>query len=259
MHLNLGCEYDGRMDPAQIPSQPAPPMPTVTPPPAPPSQKKSMMLPLVVTVIVTAILVGTAMYLLVNAQSKSKEILLGNQVSDLQAQIADQKAASQSAKQTTAAETSQLLKTKFSLDILRFWKVEQVFQSPSDPNVFVFIGPRSGISQDIRKFDATNIPNYLQSDRVDLTAYMTYLIKISLAQDEELRGVGIDQGHFVFYKAPVGDSPGPCHSDWLVSDLNYIDISSPSAQAEAYTISEEKRQAEQQKQVACQQEIDKGQ
>src|SRR4030042_5501269 len=58
---------------------------------------------------------------------------------------------------------AQQLKIKFSLDILRFWGVKEVFQYPKNPYIFYYITEDS-TGFIIGKFHASKDKNYLQNE-----------------------------------------------------------------------------------------------
>lgn len=126
--------------------------------------------------------------------------------------------------QQLAQSISQQLKTKFSLDILNFWGVEEVFQDPKNPYIFYYVS-EDGSGYSIGKFDTSKDRNYLLDENPDIPLYNEFLYNENLSNNNEFRGVGFDGNKFVFAETNRDDSPGPCFSGWSYKNLNSIDIS----------------------------------
>ncbi len=145
---------------------------------------------------------------------------------------------------------AQILKQKFSLDILRFWGVRRVFQYPQNPNIFVYIS-EDGLGQHICKFDASKDKNYLQDEYPDIPVYNKWLLNVKVSSGNEFRGVGFDGSKFIFTETSKGNSPGPCFSGWLYNNLSYININASQITRQPYTVSNQKLQQVQNEMKEC--------
>lgn len=148
----------------------------------------------------------------------------------------------------------QLLKMKFSLDILRFWQVDQVFQYPQDPNKFYYI-LGGGAGESIEMFDASKDKNYLQDEYPSVPTYNEVVYNEKISDGNEFRGVGFDGNKFVFMETSTDDSPGPCYSPWLSSKLSYIDVTASTITRQPYIIPSEKQQQEINNRNICQENL----
>ena len=131
------------------------------------------------------------------------------------------------------------LNLKFSLDILKFWGIREVFQYPQNPDSFYFVMNEKNSAR-IVEFDASKVDSYLQNQSVDFPAYFENVFLDKFYGDLELRGVGFDGKKFVFAKTNRDNSPGPCFSPWFYENLNYIEVDSTPAVRKSYSLSSEK-------------------
>lgn len=146
------------------------------------------------------------------------------------------------------------LETKFSLDILKFWGVKEVFQYPKNQYRFYYITEDStGFS--IGKFDASKDKNYLQDKNPDIPQYNEFVYNEKLSKGDELRGVGFDEDKFVFAETSKENSPGPCFSPWLYGNLNYIDVNTSKIERNSYTVSAQKLQQANNEVADCQKNL----
>ena len=220
---------------------------------------------LAVAIILTALIVGGAVYFWQNSKLKSIEQSLQEQISSLNNQISQLQQVSQDPQIEPSAENenaqpgiglteAQALKQKFSLDILRFWGVRQVYQYPQNPNIFVYIS-EDGSGQNIWKFDASKDENYLQDEYPNIPAYNKLLINAKISSDNEFRGVGFDGDKFIFTETWADNSPGPCFSPWVYGNLSYIDINASQITRQPYTISNQKLEEVQGEAEECQKNL----
>ena len=220
---------------------------------------------LVIAIVLTALIVGGTIYAWQNSKMKSTKQSLQQQVSVLQNQISQLQKIPQSQQVETPTESDntrpnsglmevQLLKQKFSLDILRFWGVRQVFQSPQNPNIFVYIS-EDGSGQNIWKFDASKDENYLQDEYPNIPAYNKLLLNVKISSDNEFRGIGFHGNKFIFTETGKDNSPGPCFSPWLYNNLSYIDINASQSTRQPHTTSDQKLQQVQSETEECQKNL----
>lgn len=150
---------------------------------------------------------------------------------------------------------AQQLKIKFSLDIMRFWQVDEVFQYPRNPYIFYYISEDSS-GFHIGRFDAGKDKNYLQDESPNIPAYNAFVYSEKLASDNEFRGAGFDGEKFVFIETERDNSPGPCATPWLYGKHSYIDVDINGVQKKPYVLAGQKLQ-EINKQVAdCEKEFE---
>ncbi|OGI16129.1 MAG: hypothetical protein A3E38_03345 [Candidatus Moranbacteria bacterium RIFCSPHIGHO2_12_FULL_54_9] len=133
------------------------------------------------------------------------------------------------------------LNLKFSLDILKFWGIREVFQYPVNPEVFYYISnSNAGKSATVSKFDTSKVEDFLHKESYDLPKYNENVFLDNFYGDLELRGVGFDGDKFVFAKTSRDNSPGPCFSPWFYESLNYIEVDSTPAVRKPYSLSNAK-------------------
>ncbi len=149
---------------------------------------------------------------------------------------------------------AQQLKTKASLDLLRFWSVRSIFQDPQNPRMFYYTS-RSGTQGMIATLNTQKDKNYLQDEHPDIPSYTDVVWEEPLADDVEFRGVGFDGNKFVFIKTHIDHSPHPCFSPWLYGDLNYVNIFLSPAKKMIYIPSDFKLQQEKDKMASCEKEL----
>jgi len=131
------------------------------------------------------------------------------------------------------------LRTKFSLDILKFWGVKEVFQYPENPYKFYFISEDAS-GQNIWMFDASKDSNYLRDENPDIPKYNELLYNEEISRENEFRGVGFDGNKFVFAETSRENYPGPCFSAWQYPKLSYIEINTATISKKSYKVSPEK-------------------
>jgi len=222
---------------------------------------------LVIIIVLTIIIVGSAVYFWQNLKMKSAKQSLQQQIFVLQDQIGqllqvsrDQKIEKSIENEDTQSSSgltevdAEALKRKFSLDILRFWGVRHVYQYPQNPNIFVYISEDSS-GQNIWKFDASKDENYLQDEYPNIPAYNRLLLNVKISSDNGFQGVGFDGSKFIFAETNKDNSPGPCSSPWLYGNLSYIDINAPQITRQPYTISNQKIQEVQNETEKCQKNL----
>lgn len=226
--------------------------PQVTIPQEKSSKHKLQVVPLILAIVLTAVVVGSGVYFLVSTQFKTKEMALTDQIAELKLDADTNRELIRVKNDATEDKYDRavLLKTKFAYDILRFWGVEQVFQDWHDPNLLYFVGLRSGSVQTVYKFDATDVPDYLNTEVQDVPP-LTVLITLDVSPDEIYYSAGVDGDKFVFYKQPIGSSPNPCESPMLYNNLQAVDTKSTDPVLEDFTASEARVLVETQKQEAC--------
>jgi len=222
---------------------------------------------LVITIVLTALIVGGVVYFWQNSKMKSAEQSWQQQISVLQDQINQLQQVPQNQQIETLTENedtrsssssglteAEALKQKFALDILRFWGVRQVYQYPQNPNIFVYISEDSS-GQNIFKFDASKDENYLQDEYPNIPAYNRLLLNVKISSGNEFRGVGFDGSKFIFTETGKNNSPGPCFSPWFYGNLSYIDINASQITRQPYTISNQKTQEVQNEAEECEKNL----
>ncbi len=145
---------------------------------------------------------------------------------------------------------AQQLKLKASLEMLSFWQIRSIFQSPKNPQVFYFILNEQKEAR-IVKYDTSKVNNYLQNESVDFPAYIENILFESLSVGLELRAVGFDGNNFVFTKTSTENSPGPCFSPWFYTDLSSIEVGTALAVRKPYTLSVERKAKLQEEEKIC--------
>lgn len=228
-------------------------------PATPPKQNRKHLWIVIVTIFLTAVTVSSVVYAWEVLKAKTTEQILQQQISlqkdqitQLQAKLKNQQTANN--QPDTNLTKAEQLKLKFSYDIYRSRQVNDVFQNPHDPNIFVYITSDSG-TQTISKFDTTKDQNYLHDQTPNIAAYNQPLLDEKIAAGYEFQGVGFDGSKFVFATIGIDYSPGPCFSPWQLSNLSYIDLSAASTTKEAYTVSDQIKQDVETEIVKCQNDL----
>ncbi|MFA9261991.1 MAG: hypothetical protein ACEQSB_01340 [Undibacterium sp.] len=146
------------------------------------------------------------------------------------------------------------LQMKASLEMLTFWQVREVFQSPSNPQVMFFILNENGNAR-IVKYDTSKIENYLHNQSIDYPAYIETVYDEVVGSENELRGVGFDGNKFVFVKTLSENSPGPCSSPWQYDGLNAIQIDGMTGMKQSYDMAKARLEAVAEEVAKCEKEL----
>ena len=184
-------------------------------------KNNSVLLSVIITLTLTAIIVGGGIYWWAN----QKQTELNNE----------------------------LVKTKFELAILNFWQVRQVFQDPQNKNKFYYV-TNFDDGSDIWVYDLAKDKTYRQDGtfNFNIPEGNTLLLSQKLAKYQEFRGVGILSNKFVFVETSSDNSPGPCFSPWLYSNLEYIDLWVSKPVRKPFTLPADLKRTEEQKATDCQ-------
>lgn len=146
------------------------------------------------------------------------------------------------------------LQMKASLEMLAFWQVREVFQSPSNPQVMFFILNENGSAR-IVKYDTSKVENYLHNQSIDYPAYIETVYDEVVGSENELRGVGFDDNKFVFAQSLRENSPGPCFTPWLYSNLNAIKVDEATVMKQSYDMPKAKLDAVMSEVAKCEDEL----
>jgi len=184
-------------------------------------KNNSVLLSVIITLTLTAIIVGGGIYWWAN----QKQTELNNE----------------------------LVKTKFELAILNFWQVRQVFQDPQNKNKFYYV-TNFDDGSDIWVYDLAKDKTYRQDGtfNFNIPEGNTLLLSQKLAKYQEFRGGGILSNKFVFVETSSDNSPGPCFSPWLYSNLEYIDLWVSKPVRKPFTLPADLKRTEEQKATDCQ-------
>lgn len=206
-------------------------------------------------IILTALITGGAVYVWQDLKIKSIQKYFQQQITELenltnqiqQNEISTKRDEEQTYSGLTEAE---VLKLKFSLDILRSEGVRRVFQYPENPNIFVYIN-KDNEEEKIWKFDTSKNENYLQEEYLIISDYKELLLNTEIPDENEFRGVGFDGSKFIFTETKDYNSPGPCFSPWFYDNLSYVYINDLKIIREPYKVSDQKLQEEKIEQDNC--------
>ena len=219
-------------------------------------KSKSSVVPLIVAVVLTAVVIGGGIYwwfFQEQATLNSEIINLQNQNSWLSSQLLTQT-------DNTEKLNNELIEIKVS-GALSFLGIADILRDPQDKNKFYYIRPNahsgselknpSGVSE-IVVYNSSKDNNYQQNGNVDITMGSSVLLSEKVGNFQEFRIVGIIDNKLVFVQTSNDNSPGPCSSLWLFSDLNYIDVSVFSSTKQSYVLSDDIKNSEMQKGQQCQ-------
>ncbi|MCX6787323.1 MAG: hypothetical protein NTY93_02245 [Candidatus Kaiserbacteria bacterium] len=151
-------------------------------------------------------------------------------------------------------QSDELVQAKFELAILKFWQVKEVFRNPQNENQFYYMLNSSGGGSDIFVYDLTKDKTYQQNGTINPLEGNTLLFNQKLAQNQEFRGVGIVDNKFVFVETSSDNSLGPCFSHWFYQNLQYIDLGISNPTRKSFTLPENLKTTEKQKELVCQTE-----
>ncbi len=207
---------------------------------------KSIFIPIIISVILTVVVVGGGIFWWMNQkqQSMSDEIIsLRNKVDQL-------KQDSPTRPTTFNNQSDELLEAKFKLSIRDFWGVREVFRNSQNKNQFYYISDDSS-GHHIWVYDLAKDKTYQQNGYFNIPEGNTLLLNQKLAQYQEFRGVGFSGNKFVFVETSTDNSPGPCFSPWLYSNLEYIDLGVTNPTRKPFTLPADLRRTEEQKVTDC--------
>ena len=234
-----------------------------------PSPKKfPTIVAVIISVVVTAGIVGGGVYYWQSMQLKtvqknaaSVQQSLQQQITALQNQIAQlgtNKNQSVTASDEYVALMNQLNETKFKLALLDFKQVSpyEVFRDPQNKNKFYYVEnfkeSATVTVSSISVYDFTKDQSFQKDGIINISEGTSVLFDQRLNGQSEFRGVGIVDNKFVFVETGIDDSPGPCFSMWLYSELSYIDLGIVNPTRKTYTLSEDQKKVEEQKVTDCQ-------
>lgn len=206
--------------------------------------RTSIGISIIVSVIGTALIVGGGTFWWMH-QKMDK---LTDEIVTLQNQMTRPK-------EVTNDYYDDLIEAKFNLAILRFWQVDQIFRDPENKGRFYYItNDANGFH--ILVYDLAKDTNYKQDGYFNIPAGNTFLLTQKLDQSQELVGVGVIDGKFVFGEKGKEKDSGPCPSAWLyTSNLAYIDLGVSNPTRKPFTLPEELKNSEEQKVAACEEAV----
>lgn len=155
---------------------------------------------------------------------------------------------------TRQSASQEVLDAKFRFALLDFWQVRDAYADPVHPSQYYYVST-DGSGGNVWMYDMDKDPSDHEHGDFNIPAGNTNLLNIPLEQYKELRSVGITDNKFVFFETYNDSSPGPCSTDWLRDNLQYIDLGNPRPTAKPFSISSAMKAAKEQEEQVCEKNL----
>lgn len=237
----------------------------------PEAKKNHTVLAVIISVVVTAALVGGGVYFWQNMELKTAEEnsasatqALQQQITTLQNQIAQlgtEKGEAVTSSVEHVALLDQLKETKFKLALTsRNAVMPDIYADLQNKNRFYFITQEDlnegGSYQSIWYYDFMKDTSFQKDGTIDIIAGHTLVYREKLIENFEFRGLGIIDNKFIFAATHFEDTPAVCAPRWIsYNSMYYVDLGIENPNKKDYTLSEEQRADEQKKFEDCQKSL----
>jgi len=183
----------------------------------------------------------------------NNDLVLHEKISELYGQVENLQAvntASVAMALSQAPQNDELVVTKLQLAFLDGWAVRSIFRDNKNPKTFYFVTNTTS-SSNIWVYDMDSDTSYQKDGAFSITEGSTLLYSEKIGETAEFRGVGIAENKFVFTEVNTKEKIESCESEWLGSNLKYIDLGTSKPTVNDFVITDEIQKLEEEKVVTC--------